>query len=50
MLVAREYYLLSTRYKTCLSYFKVESKITRDFAAQCSMFTYKIFLWLRKKD
>jgi len=43
MLVAREYYLLSTWFNTP-SYFKVESKITRDFAAQCSMFTYKRFL------
>ena len=24
-----------------LPYFKVDSKITRDFAAQCSLFTYK---------
>jgi len=28
------------RFNTCF-YFKVESKITRDFAAECSMFTYK---------
>ena len=29
--------------KVC-PYFKVESKITRDFAAQCLMFTYIIIL------
>ena len=38
--VAREYSILSTRFTTCLSYFMVESKITRDFEAQCSLFTY----------
>ena len=37
---AREYSVLSTYFNTCLPYFKEESKITRDFAAQCSMFTY----------
>ena len=30
----------NTRFNTCSFYFKVESKITRDFAAQCSLFTY----------
>ena len=38
--VARKDSVLSTRFNTCLPYFKVESKITRDFAAQCSLFTY----------
>jgi len=32
--------VLSTRFNTCPPYFKVESKITRDFAAQSSLFTY----------
>jgi len=36
--------VLSTRFNTCLPYFKVESKITRDFEAQCSLFTYKGYL------
>ena len=36
--VAREYSVLSTQFNTCPPYFKVESKITHDFAAQCSMF------------
>jgi len=26
---------------TCPPYFKEESNVTRDFAAQCSMFTYR---------
>ena len=34
--------MLLTQFKTCPPYFKVESKITCDFAAQCSMFTYSI--------
>ena len=38
--VAREYAMLSTRFNTCPPYFKVESKITRDVAAQCSLFPY----------
>jgi len=29
----------STHFNTCPPYLKVESKITRDFEAQCSMFT-----------
>ena len=33
--------VLSTRFNICPPYFKVESKITRDFAAQCSILTYK---------
>ena len=37
-IVAHEYTALSTRFNTCLPYFKVESKITRDLEAQCSMF------------
>ena len=40
MVFAREYSVLSTLFNTCPPYFKAESKITRDFAAQCSMFTY----------
>ena len=43
-IVADEYSFLSTRFTTCLPYFKVESKITRDFEAQCSLFTYKHFI------
>ena len=41
-IVAREYSILSIRFNTCMAYFKVESKITRDFAAQCSLFTYTL--------
>jgi len=33
--VARENPVLSTQLNTCPPYFKVESKITRDFEAQC---------------
>ena len=39
-LFTREYSVLSTRFNTCPPYFKVESKITRDFAVQYSLFTY----------
>jgi len=39
-IVAREYSILSIRFNTCMAYFKVESKITRDFEVQCSLFTY----------
>jgi len=38
---ARGYSVLSTRFNTRSPYFNVESKITRDFEAQCSLFTYK---------
>ena len=38
--VAHEDSVFSTRFNTCAPYFKVESKITRDFEAQCSLFTY----------
>jgi len=41
-IVARAYSVLSTRFITCPPYFKVESKIARDFAAQCSLFTYNV--------
>ena len=37
--VAREHSVLSTRFNTCPPIFQVTSKITHDFAAQCSMFT-----------
>jgi len=40
MVDARENSVLSTRFNTCLSYFKVESKIIRDIEAQCSLSTY----------
>jgi len=40
MVIVRVYSVLSTRLNTCPPYFKVESKIARDFAPQCSMFTY----------
>ena len=40
--VSREYSVLSTRFNTCLTYFKVASKIKRDFDAQCSLFTYAV--------
>ena len=43
MVVVHEYSVLSTQFNTCLPYFKVESKITHDFMAQCSMFTYKLY-------
>ena len=46
MVVACEYSVLSTRLNTCLFYFKVESKITRDFEVQCSLFTYTELLIL----
>ena len=42
--VSHEYSLPSTGFNTCPPYFKVESKITRDFAAQCSMFTCRCFV------
>jgi len=42
MVVARDYSVLSTQFNTRLPYFKVESKITRDFEAQCSLFTYTL--------
>jgi len=32
--------VLLTQFNTCPPYSKVESKITRDFAAQCSLFTF----------
>ena len=35
--VTCEHYLLSTRFNTCPPYFKVESKITHDFTAQCTL-------------
>ena len=44
MVVVHEYSVLLTRFNTCPSYFKVESKITRDFKAQCSLFTYSVFV------
>ena len=47
MVVASENSLLLTRFNTCPLYFKVESKITRDFAAQCSLFTYSQYYYLR---
>jgi len=31
-------------FNTCPPYFKVESKITRDFEAQCSLFTYSAYI------
>jgi len=37
--VARGISGLTTRFNTCPPYNKVESKITLDFGAQCSMFT-----------
>ena len=41
--VAREYLVLSTWFNTqCPPYFKVVSKITREFEAQCSLFTYTV--------
>ena len=39
-MIAREYVVLSIRFNTCPPYSKAESEITRDFEAQCSMFTY----------
>ena len=35
---------------TCLPYFTIESKITCDFAAQCSMFTYGYWVLYEKID
>jgi len=32
--------VLLSRFNTCPPYFKVESSITRDFVALCSLFTY----------
>ena len=42
MVVAREYSVFSTGFNTCLPYFKIESKITLDYEAQCSLFTYNV--------
>ena len=42
--MARENSVLSSRFNTCPPYFKVVSKLARDFAAQCSMFTYSVVL------
>ena len=39
--VSHEYSVLSTGFNNCQPYFKEESKITRDLAAQCSLFTSK---------
>jgi len=46
--VPREYSVLSTGFNNCPLYFKVQSKITRDFAAQCSMFTYTVAFILQR--
>jgi len=35
-----DYSVLSTWFNTCLPYFKVKTKITLEFAAICSLFTY----------
>ena len=35
-----QYSLLKNWFNTCPPYFQVESKTTRDFAAQCSLLTY----------
>ena len=41
--VAREYSVLSIRFNTCPPFFTVESKITREFEAQCLLFTYTTY-------
>ena len=43
LLLRTEYQtMLLSRFNTCTPYFKVESKITLDFEAQCSLFTFFI--------
>ena len=39
----RKYSVLTTRFNTCLTYFKVACKITRDFETQCWLFTYTCY-------
>ena len=43
-IVACDNSVLSSRFNTCPPYFKVESKVTRDFGVQSSMFTYTVNL------
>ena len=38
--IARGYSVLLAGLSTCPPYLQVESKLTPDFAAQCSLFTY----------
>ena len=41
--------MFSAGFNTCPPYFKVGSKITHDFVAQWSMFTYKVYSIVKQR-